>query len=94
MLREAWEQAVSEILLNEVVERYRDSIETKRVHALHDITKEDCDTVEDAMSACSRWLRGHDAPPADAAPFPGPAELKTRIDDLDQWVQDVRQRRS
>lgn len=94
MLRETWEQAVSEVLLNEVVERYRDSIETKRLQALHDITKEDCETVENAMSECSRWLRGHDAAAADGTPFPKPDVLKKRIDDLDGWVLGVRKRRS
>jgi len=73
LLREAWEQAVSEVLLNNVVERYRHSIETQRVRFLYDITEEDCKAVDDAMTECSRWIRGHDHPPADATPFPKPA---------------------
>src|SRR5207253_153052 len=68
-LREAWEQAVSEILLNDVVERYRHSIETQKVRFLYDITEDDCKTVDDAMTECSRWMRGHDHAPADGTPF-------------------------
>jgi putative AbiEii toxin of type IV toxin-antitoxin system len=93
LLREAWEQAISEVLLNDVVERYRHSIETRRVRYLHDITEADCRAVEDAMTECSRWIRGHDQPAADAAPVPQPAEIKRRIDDLDGWVQSIRKRR-
>ncbi len=93
LLREAWEQAVSEILLNKVVERFRHSIETQRVRVLHDITPGDCQAIEKGMTECSRWIRGHDAPQADAAPFPKPAELKKHIDDLDSWAQAIAKRR-
>jgi energy-coupling factor transporter ATP-binding protein EcfA2 len=93
LLREAWEQAVSEVLLNGVVERYRHSIETQKVRHLHDITEEDCKAVEDGMTECSRWIRGHDQPPANGTPFPQPASLQERIQDLDDWVQRIRKRR-
>jgi ABC-type uncharacterized transport system ATPase subunit len=91
-LREAWERAISEVLLNDVVERYRHSIETKKLRHLHDITEIDCTTVETAMTECSRWMRGHDRPAADGTPFPAPSELQKRIDELD--AKAVRQRRS
>lgn len=92
MVRQSWEQAVSEVLLNDVVERFRHSIETQKVKPLHDIQKEDCETVEGEMSECSRWL--HDEAAADATPFPGPDALKARIDALDAWVKVIRSRRS
>jgi len=94
MLREAWEQAVSEVLLNDVVERYRHSIETQKVRHLHDISQGDCAAVEDAMTECSRWIRGHDQAAADGTPFPQPDELKKRIQDLDDWVKSIRKRRN
>ncbi|MFZ0296824.1 MAG: AAA family ATPase [Candidatus Sulfotelmatobacter sp.] len=92
-LREAWEQGVSEVLLNDVVERYRPSIETQKLRFLHDITEADLTAVEEAMTLCSRWMRGHDHPAADGTPFPDSATLKKRIDDLEAWVKAVRQRR-
>ena len=94
LLREAWEKAVSEVLLNDVVERYRPSIETQKLRHLHDITLGDTEIVEKAMTECSRWIRGHDHPAADGTPVPGPAELKQRIDELEDWVKAVRQRRN
>jgi len=93
LLREAWEQAVGEVLLNDVIERYRHSVETQKVRYLHDITKTDCEAMDDAMTECSRWMRGHDHPPADGTPFPTPAELEKRINDLDIWAKAIRKRR-
>jgi hypothetical protein len=93
LMREAWEQAVSEVLLNDVVERYRHSIETQKVRHLHDITKDDCSAVEEAMTECSRWMHGHDQPPANGTPFPQPVNLQKRIQDLDDWIQRIRTRR-
>lgn len=93
MLRESWERGVSEILLNDVVERYRPSIETKKVAPLHDITEADCQAVDEGMTECSRWIRGHDEALADGTPFPPPAALKTRIDDLENWAKNIQKRR-
>jgi hypothetical protein len=93
LLRETWEQAIGEVLLNDVVERYRHSIETKRVRYLHDITEDDCSAVEVGMTECSRWMRGHDHPPADGTPFPQPGDLLKRIEGLEEWVQRIRKRR-
>lgn len=94
LLREAWERAIEEVLLNDVILRYRPSIETKRLRSLHDITAEDCGAVENGMSECSRWLRGHDQAAADGSPFPGPEELKSQIDALEAWSKAVKKRRS
>ena len=45
-LRETWERAVPELLLNDVVERYRPSIDTKKIAPLHDITEVDCKAID------------------------------------------------
>jgi recombinational DNA repair ATPase RecF len=92
-LRETWERAVPEVLLNDVVERYRPSIETKKVIPLHDITEADCKAVGTGMTSCSRWILGHDEALADGTPFPKPDELKKNIDDLEEWAKNIRKRR-
>lgn len=94
LLREAWEQAVGEVLLNDVVERYRPSVQTQKVRVLHDITADDCKAVDDAMTECSRWIRGHDAAAADGTPLPSPPALKALIDSLEAWVKGIRRRRN
>jgi hypothetical protein len=93
LLREAWERATTEVLLNDVVERFRHSIETKKVRDLHDITDDDYKALEAGMAECSRWLRGHDRPPADGTSFPEPEALKNRVEELATWVTNIRNRR-
>lgn len=93
MLREAWEQGIVEILLGGTVERYRHSVETQRLKNLHDITEADCQAVDAGMSHCSRWMRGHDQAPGDGTPFPGPDDLKSRIEEFEGWVKVIRGRR-
>ena len=93
LVREAWEQGVAEVLLADIVGRYRPSVETKKVRHLHDITQEDCQVVEDEMTECSRWIRGHDQAAADGTPFPKPSGLKERIDTLENWTKQIRKRR-
>lgn len=92
-LREAWERAVEEELLGGVVERFRPSVQTLRVATLADISPADCRAVTVAMTKCSRWLRGHDDAPAARADVPGPAELKSDIASLEDFVAGIRKRR-
>ena len=94
MLRVAWEWAVEEILLNGIVERFRENVQTQQILSLHDITEEDCKTIISGMTKCSKWLRGHDQSPAVNEEIPGPEDLKTDIDALENLEQMMRKRRS
>ncbi len=93
LLREAWERAIEEVLLNGAVERFRKSIETKRIEKLIDISGADYAAIEQAMGKCSTWLTGHDQPAAVNSPVPGPDELEQDINDLEKWIAEVRGRR-
>ena len=93
LLREAWERALEEVLLDGVVERYRTNIQTTQVLKIADITEEDCRVLEAAMTKCSKWLPGHDQAPAARAEIPGPDVLKADIDTLENWVSEIRSRR-
>jgi energy-coupling factor transporter ATP-binding protein EcfA2 len=93
LLREAWERGLEEILLGGIVERFRHNVETKQIACLADITPEDCQTVEAAMTKTSKWLPGHDQAAAARAPVPEPAELKSDIEELESWVSRVKNRR-
>jgi hypothetical protein len=55
--------------------------------------KDDCRAVDEAMTECSRWIRGHDQSAANGTPFPPPVDLQKRIQDLDEWVKGIRKRR-
>ncbi len=93
-LRETWERAVEEVLLNRAVIRFRRGIETKRLHEITDITKADIDAIEAGMDKCSTHLRGHDQALAINQPVPAPTELLADINVLESWVAQVRKRRN
>jgi energy-coupling factor transporter ATP-binding protein EcfA2 len=94
LLREAWERGLEEVLLCGVVERFRPGIQTQQIAMVADITQEDCQALEAAMTKCSRWLPGHDQAAAARAPVPEPAELTDDIEALENWVAAIRRRRS
>jgi hypothetical protein len=92
-LREAWERGIEEVLLGGVVERYRPGVQTQQVAQIADITIGDCETVETAMTKCSKWLPGHDQAAAARADIPELTEIKTDIETLENWVAAIRKRR-
>ena len=93
MLREAWERGVEEVLLDGAVERFRNSIQTRRIRKLIDISSKDIATLEAGMSKTSTWLRGHDQAAAVNAPVPEPNEVMQDIKELEAWVKAIRKRR-
>ena len=94
LLREAWERGLEEVLLGGVVERFRASIQTQQIGKIADITPEDCNAVEVAMTKSSKWLTGHDQAPAARQDIPEPSELRQDIEALTNWVSKIRKRRS
>ena len=93
-LREAWERGVEEVLLDGVVERYRNSVQTyNKVLNLADIKEDDCRAVQNGMTKCSRYMRGHDTSAADNPPFPRPNEVKDDIQAFSSWVREIKRRR-
>ncbi len=93
LLREAWERAIEEVLLNGVVERYRSDIQTKRFAHIADINEDDCKVADVAITKCSQWMVGHDQAAAARAPVPGSAVLEGDIETLENWVNAIRGRR-
>jgi hypothetical protein len=93
LLREAWERAIEEVLLGGIIERFRPGVQTQHIGTIADITAEDCQTVDTAMTKCSKWLPGHDQAAAARAAVPEPPELKADIEALDNWVDAIRKRR-
>jgi hypothetical protein len=90
-LREAWEHAVEEVLLNGVVIRFSREIHTQQLNTLTDITEDDIRTINHGMTKASQFL--HDQAAAAAEPVPGPDELRSDVNSLETWVSQVRQRR-
>jgi len=81
LLRETWERAIEEVVLNDVISRFRPSIETQRLKGVT-IETSDYVTIDEGMSKCSRWMTGHDSSGAIATPFPEPTEIEEDIKQL------------
>lgn len=92
-LREAWEKAVEDILLGDVVQRFRHGIETQKLHSV-DVTDEDYEKVYRAIEKCSIWLPGHARAGATGTPsLPEPVELESDIAELDSYLKVLDKRR-
>ena len=92
LLREAWERAVEELLLNGTVMRFDHRVQTQRLKHVHDITPEDLAQVDAGMTVCSKWLPGHALAQAMNEPLPAPEELLAEIQRLEGFVQAMRKR--
>ena len=84
-LREAWERAVEEILLNGALERFAPEVQTLRLRRLGEVSTEHMATLEAGMTKSSRWLRGHDDPAGVDDPVPEPDEVRGDIKTLETW---------
>ena len=92
-LRETWERAFEEVLLNRTVERYRRSIQTMQISSLTDITDSDIDVFTRGMTISSKWLSGHDLAREENEDVPKPDDIEEDINSLKEWVQTIRDRR-
>ena len=90
-LRQSWERAVEEVLLNEVVVRFGDGVSTQRLKVLTDITDTDVQCVDREMTYCSSLV--HDESGAVNSGIPDPPVVETDIKRLEDWVGALRKRR-
>lgn len=88
-LRLAWERAVEEVLLRQVVLRFRKGVETQRLAEVV-VTDEDYATVKAGMSRCSDYA--HDKALIGGVAVPDPDELLADINALEAWRSSVEKR--
>lgn len=88
-LRMTWERAVEEVLLREVILRFRKGVETQR---LAGVVVEDGDyaQVYAGMAKCSNYA--HDKALQGGIAVPDPDELLTDIMELDAWREGIEKR--
>lgn len=92
-LREAWERLVEEKLLNQVVTRFRRAIQTTRLKKLVDLTESDFVKIEDAMSKCSTYFRGHDSAPAVGDPYPTILDIEEDLRKITEFNDELQNKR-
>lgn len=88
-LRMAWERAVEEVLLREVILRFRKGIETQRLAGVS-VDDDDYAQVTAGMSKCSNYA--HDKAMMGGIAVPDPDELLADILALETWRAQVHQR--
>ena len=91
LLREAWERAVEELLLNGSVTRFSPEVHTRPLRNLWGLEESILVRLENAMTKTSRWLTGHDTATTATDPVPDSSELEADIQELENWAQIVRQ---
>ena len=94
-MRETWERMVEEWLIKSVVQRFGRSVQTSNIRYLIDCTQEDVDTINAGMTKCSTFFEGHDtAPGLGVTEMPDIEELKTDIDQLAAYFNELKTRRN
>ena len=88
-LRMAWERAVEEALLREVVIRFRKGIETQRLAGVI-VDDNDYLQVDSGMTKCSNYA--HDKALMGGVAVPEPDELLADISALETWRDTIEQR--
>ncbi|PZS83734.1 ATPase [Stenotrophomonas maltophilia] len=88
-LRMAWERAVEEVLLHQVILRFRKGVETQRLAAVV-VDDEDYAQVNAGMTKCSNYA--HDKALMGGVAVPDPDELLTDITALETWRAQVEKR--
>lgn len=90
-LRKAWEYAVEEIILDDVVARYKPSVSTQKLRSLLALTHQDVAMVEAGMDEGSFFV--HSTGSGKAVSPPTPNAMQTSIKTLRDWVAGYRKRR-
>ena len=88
-VREIWELAVEEVV-SPVLRRFREGVDTRGLHLLTVLTKEDCAVVDGARERCSR-LQHNASAAVDSSP-PTPDDLDREVEALKKWFQAVKGR--
>lgn len=88
-LRMAWERAVEEVLLREVILRFRKGIETQRLVGVV-VEDDDYAQVNAGMAKCSNYA--HDKALMGGVAIPEPDELLTDIMALETWRAQIEKR--
>jgi hypothetical protein len=88
-LRMTWERTVEEVLLGQVVLRFRKGVETKRLAGVF-VDDNDYTHVDAGMTKCSNYA--HDKALMGGVAVPEPDELLADITVLENWRKEVSQR--
>jgi energy-coupling factor transporter ATP-binding protein EcfA2 len=87
-LRETWERAVEDVLLNGAIRRFGRDVKTQSLGKLHLVTEDHMMRLEKGMSKCSTLM--HDQPADLGRPIPNPKELLADVVECESWMAEVK----
>ena len=82
-LRDSWERMVEEVLLRDVIQRFRRGIETQKLREVY-VDAPDVKTIHFGMAKCSQYA--HDAAREAQIPVPPPDEFLRDVEELDKYI--------
>ncbi len=88
-LRDSWERMVEEVLLGDVVQRFRRGIETQRLRQVS-VDDSDVKTIHIGMAKCSQYV--HDGAREAQIPVPSPDEFLRDVEVLDKYLTTIAKR--
>lgn len=95
LMRETWERLVEEWLLRKIVERFAREVKTQSIKLIVDnITSEDNEIINAAMSKCSTFMYGHDNATGLSVDCPRYSEVEQDVNNLDIYFKDLKKRRT
>ncbi|MBC8275378.1 MAG: AAA family ATPase [Chloroflexi bacterium] len=92
-LRETWEAAIEEELLNQTIRRHLPTVQTRRLRGVA-VTTEDYVDIDRGMAKCSTWMVGHAKSRPLSANRPAPDEIRKDIDSLNAFRARLKGRRA
>jgi len=84
------ERTVEQVLLNEIVLRYRRDIQTKKMRYLLKINEDDCTLIDEMMTKYSFFE--HSQPDESPVDLPAPNELEADIDKVLSWHKEFKKK--
>ena len=88
--RQSIEKAVEEVLLRDIVERYRRNIHPTKIRELEVIEKKDWEILERLFDKYSRYE--HNQTPESKVPLPTPDVIEADVKALKVWVDEFNSR--
>jgi energy-coupling factor transporter ATP-binding protein EcfA2 len=95
LMRETWERLVEEWLLRKVVERFSRGVKTQSLKEIvDDVTSDDNNIINAAMSKCSTYMYGHDNATGLTVDCPRHSEIEQDVTALEMYFKALKKRRS
>jgi ABC-type lipoprotein export system ATPase subunit len=93
-LRETWERAVEEVVLNDTIKRFGREIQTQRLKKVIDLTEDDYKIIEKNIKKASKYFSGHDTAGELIEEYPDVDEINDDIEIIENFVKKIRKRRN